>query len=124
MQLKHFTLSEFDSPDAPGSGSNMKEEFLIKLDKARSIAGIPFKINSGFRTKAHNVSLQKRGYKAVTNSPHLGGWAADIHCNDSASRFTIINALLEAGFKRIGIDGTFVHVDCDPTKPQSLIWTY
>jgi zinc D-Ala-D-Ala carboxypeptidase len=124
MQLKHFTLSEFDSPDAPGSGSNMKEEFLTKLDKAREIAGIPFRINSGFRTKNHNISLQKKGYRAVTNSPHLGGWAADIHCNDSVNRFKIVNALLEAGFTRIGIAGTFVHCDCDPTKPQSLIWTY
>ena len=49
MQLKHFTLSEFDSPDAPGSGAKMKPEFLQRLDNARSIAKIPFGINSGFR---------------------------------------------------------------------------
>jgi zinc D-Ala-D-Ala carboxypeptidase len=124
MQLKYFKLSEFDSPDAPGSGSNMKEEFLVKLDKAREIAGVAFRINSGFRTQAHNISLKKKGYKAVSNSPHLGGWAADIHCNDSVNRLKIVQALLEVGFVRIGIAGTFIHVDCDPTKPQSLIWTY
>ncbi len=125
MELKHFKLSEFDSPDLPGSGAvNMKPEFLQKLDKAREIAGIPFKINSGFRTLAHNKALQARGYKAVSNSPHMGGWAADIHCNSSANRMTIVKALIEVGFKRIGIDNTFIHVDCDPTKDQNLIWVY
>jgi hypothetical protein len=36
----------------------------------------------------------------------------------------IVKALLEVGFKRIGIDDTFIHVDCDPTKDQNLIWVY
>jgi len=124
MELKHFKLSEFDSPDAPGSGKNMKPEFLQRLDNARSIAGIPFRINSGFRTKAYNLKLKEKGYKAVSNSPHLGGWAADIHANTSNTRFTIVKACIEAGFNRIGIGSTFVHVDCDPTKDQNLIWLY
>ena len=43
--MKYFKLSEFDSPDSKGSGKNMCYEFLQKIDKAREIAGIPFKIN-------------------------------------------------------------------------------
>jgi len=35
-----------------------------------------------------------------------------------------VNALLKAGFTRIGIASSFVHVDCDPTKPAQVIWTY
>ena len=54
LDLKYFKLTEFDSPDEVGSGYKMDKEFLIKLDYARGIAGIPFKINSGFRTKSHN----------------------------------------------------------------------
>jgi hypothetical protein len=40
MALKYFKLSEFD--DAPGTGKNMKKEFLTKLDKARAIERISY----------------------------------------------------------------------------------
>ena len=55
MELKHFTYDEFDSPDSPGSGEKyMDREFVECLDEARDIAGIQFKINSGYRTPEHN----------------------------------------------------------------------
>lgn len=122
--LKHFKLSEFDSPDAPGSGANMDKEFLFMLDKARGIAGVPFKINSGYRTKAHHERLAKQGYKTAKNSAHLAGYAADIHCTDGPHRYAIVAALMAAGFNRIGIAGTFIHVDNDPGKPEDTIWVY
>lgn len=53
--MLHFELSEFDSPDEIGSGKYMDENFLSRLDDARGIAGIPFTINSGFRTKSRNA---------------------------------------------------------------------
>ena len=53
--MLHFELSEFDSPDEQGSGKYMDESFLSMLDDARGIAGIPFVINSGFRSKSHNA---------------------------------------------------------------------
>ena len=40
MALKYFKLSEFD--DAPGTGKNMKRDFLKKLDKARELSGCTF----------------------------------------------------------------------------------
>ena len=53
MELRHFTFEEFDSPDYPGSGEKfMDREFLDCLDEARDIAGVQFKINSGYRTPA------------------------------------------------------------------------
>lgn len=117
--LKHFKLSEFDSPDAPGSGSNMKPEFLQRLDNARAFAGVPFKVNSGYRTAAHNAKVG-----GVEDSSHCQGWAADLAASSGTLKFTIVNALLKAGFTRIGIASSFVHVDCDPTKPAQVIWTY
>lgn len=117
--LKHFKLSEFDSPDAPGSGSNMKPAFMQRLDNARALAGVPFKINSGFRTTVHNAKVG-----GVADSSHTQGWAADIAATSGTSKFTIVNALLKAGFTRIGIASSFVHVDCDPSKPAQVIWTY
>lgn len=120
MELKFFKLAEFDSPDLPGSGKQMKPEFLQKLDAARAAAGIPFKINSGFRTAAHNAKLKG----SVVDSSHCAGWAADIHCSESIQRYTIVKALISAGFNRIGIANTFIHVDCDPTKPKNVTWLY
>jgi uncharacterized protein YcbK (DUF882 family) len=81
MELDYFDMKEFDSPDLPGSGEEMMdEEFLTMLDNAREIAGIPFKVNSGFRTNEYNEDLLKRGFKASKNSSHLIGKAADISC--------------------------------------------
>jgi hypothetical protein len=31
---------------------------------------------------------------------------------------------MEAGFNRIGISSTFIHVDNDPSKPEDVIWLY
>ena len=127
-ELRYFSLEEFDSPDLPNSGINMDSEFLKMLDTARDTAGVPFKITSGYRTKEHNEELRKKGYKASANSSHLVGKAADIAVGSGAERYIILNALLKAGFKRIGIAKTFIHADTDSTeqggtKPKS-VWTY
>ena len=119
MELKYFKTSEFDSPDLPGSGQLMQEEFLTKLDKAREIAGIGFKINSGMRTVSHNL---KAGGKS--KSAHLTGYAADISVNGSRSRYIILEALISAGFNRIGVANSFIHVDCHPDLDEDVIWTY
>ena len=126
MSLKYFRYEEFDSPDLPNSGAaNMDNNFLSMLDNARGIAGIPFKISSGFRSQNYNQSLSARGYSASPNSSHLKGEAADIVCKSSKDRWTIITALQEAGFKRIGIASSFIHVDSsDLWKASPVIWTY
>ena len=118
-RMKWFTYEEFDSPDVPGSGHQMRDEFLDKLDLARGIAGVPFRINSGMRSYEVN---QKCG--GTPNSSHLIGWAADISATSSNRRFLIVQALMEVGFNRIGIGDTFVHVDCDPDKVGNVIWLY
>ena len=116
--MKYFKLSEFDSPDSKGSGKNMCSEFLEMIDKARDIAGIPFKINSGYRTKEWNKHVGGR-----IGSSHLKGCATDVHCNYSGDRIKIVSALIQAGFRRLGIANTFVHVDCDKDK-DNAIWLY
>jgi len=116
MALKYFKLSEFD--DAPGTGKNMKKDFLTKLDKARAIADVPFKITSGYRSKETNKRVG-----GVSTSSHLKGLAADISCKDSSTRQKIVNALIQAGFTRIGIADTFIHCDTDKDK-NDAIWLY
>jgi uncharacterized protein YcbK (DUF882 family) len=77
------------------------------------------RITSGFRTESHNKKVG-----GVKSSSHLKGLAADIACLESRYRFEMIKALLEVGFKRIGVSGTFIHVDIDKNKSQNVIWTY
>lgn len=125
MNLKYFNIEEFSCPTLPNSGVNMDSDFLQKLDNARHIAGIAFKINSGYRTKEHHEAIYKKLGKEPTKSAHLIGKAADIHCADSKSRFIILSALLDAGFTRIGISSTFIHCDtAEKGKSQQVIWTY
>jgi len=117
--MLHFELSEFDSPDELGSGKYMQDSFLQMLDDARGIAGISFKINSGYRSKSHNAYVGGK-----EESSHLYGYAADIHCTGSRERFIIVDALIKAGFNRIGIAKSFIHVDNDKSKDDKVIWVY
>ena len=117
--MRYFNYHEFDSPDAIGSGEQMMDEvFLEMLDKARHLSGIPYIINSGYRTPDYNRKVGKK------DSAHLKGLAADIHCIDSRSRAYIIGGLIDAGFNRIGIAKTFIHVDDDPSKDADVVWLY
>lgn len=97
----------------------MDEGFMLKLDRARRMAMVPFHISSGFRCPKHNVKV-----KGVKDSSHLRGIAADISVFDSTSRFRILSALLAAGFHRIGVGQTLIHVDDDATKDASVVWLY
>jgi len=118
-ELRYFSLEEFDSPDLPNSGYNMDMEFLKLLDKARHIAGVSFRITSGFRTETHNKAVG-----GVPNSSHLKGFAVDIACTDSSTRHKIVKAAISSGINRIGIANTFIHLDADPNKSPNVIWTY
>ena len=115
--IKHFKPEEFACPCCGRIDMDLK--FLVRLDWARSIADVPFRITSGFRCPKHNKEIGGR-----PNSSHLRGLAADIACSNSEERYKIINALIMVGFKRIGIADSFIHVDYDLTKPQEVIWVY
>ena len=119
MELKYFSYEEFASPDVPHSGEYMDADFLKMLDHARHIAGIPFKINSGYRTIEHNEAVGGK-----QNSSHIVGKAVDISIKGSRERWLILEALIHAGFTRFGIANTFIHVDSDDYKDSNVIWTY
>jgi len=119
LNLIYFKISEFDSPDEVGSGYRMNKDFLRRLDTARGIAGIPFKINSGYRTAAHNTKIGGR-----VGSSHKKGLAVDIAYKGSRERYLIINALMIVGVNRFGIGKTFIHADVDKTKDEDVIWLY
>ena len=96
----------------------MNVDFLAKLDEAREFSGIPFIINSAYRSPTHPESIKN------PTSSHIKGLAVDIKAKDSITRFKVLDALIAVGFNRIGIAGTFIHVDLDLDKSQNVIWTY
>ncbi len=99
--------------------AGLKPELVKLLDDARHIAGIPFKLNSGFRTPEQNKKVG-----GVKDSSHMSGKAVDIACTSDSNRHKIVTALLTVGFNRIGVAKTFIHADCDSTKSSNVIWLY
>lgn len=114
----YFKPSEFACKDKCGD-SKMDEHFLEMLNQARHIAGKPWKVNSGKRCAANNKAAG-----GVSSSSHLKGLAVDISATSGAKKFEVVKAAMEAGFTRIGIGKTFVHLDADQTKAQNTIWLY
>ena len=115
--MRNFEMSEFACHCC--GKIVMDETFLEKLDRARELAGTPFKIVSGYRCQAHNIAV------GSTSKNHVHGKAADIAATVGPQRGMILRGLVKAGFKRIGIDKQFIHVDDMTTEgsPESC-WLY
>ncbi len=109
----------------PEEVEGLNEEFVAKLDQARQLAGIPFRITSGLRTPEKNQSV----VGSVPDSAHLKGLAVDLRVDSSEEAALICDAAKAVGIYRRGIyiDKTFqpihVHIDVDPEKePQQCIF--
>ncbi len=79
--------------------------FLWRLRLARDLANTPFHINSGVRCQRHNKEV------GSTSRNHVEGHAADISATSGPERGKILKGLYKAGFTRVGIHDTFIHVD-------------
>lgn len=103
----------FKPTESTGRGhtvSELKPALMQLLDKARGIAGTPFKITSGFRTEAENVSVG-----GAEHSAHKQGLGADIACTDNTKRTLILKGLLTCGIPCfIEIARAHIHVDVYP----------
>lgn len=117
---KNFRIEEFRCPCCDQILDSLAfRVFVSKLQEARDIAGIPFTITSGYRCCSHNSKIGGN-----LNSSHLKGIAADILTKTSSDRYSIVDSLIKAGFKRLGIGKGYIHADLDKDKSQFLIWTY
>lgn len=119
MTKHELKLKELASPDLSGSETLMQFSTLDMLSIMQRHYGKQLSFTSGYRTLEQN----KRA-KGSKNSSHLRGFAADVVCNSSTDRKKLVNAAFLAGFRRIGIGRTFVHVDNDQSLPQDVIWLY
>ena len=118
-KAKYFTDAEFRKCSPACSIDDMQQGTLDRLDRARELAGIPFVINSAYRSVDYERSKGRSGEGA-----HTRGRAVDIRCSTDRNRYKIILALLTAGFCRIGVGKTYIHADDDTTRSQNVIWTY
>lgn len=121
---KNFTQREFKSKD----GSKMPEDVLsnikdlaYNLQALRDFLGEPVRINSAYRSEAHNKA--EGGSKT---SQHLTGKAADIKVKDIDTKdlYLIIESLIKDGKMRqggLGLYNTFVHYDIRGTEAR---WDY
>lgn len=121
--LKYFKVSEFDSPDVPGSGSNMDEDFLFILDNIREDCDFPFIVNSGFRTTSHNRHVGGKPNSAHTEIPCK---AVDIKTDSRRQQALILITAALMGIERFGLDvnGRYVHIDKSEDLPSPAIWYY
>lgn len=117
--IKYFKPVEFDSPDAKGSGAQMNLDFVAKLDKLREAVKMPLTILSGYRTPEHNAQVG-----GVDSSAHETGHAVDLFALSSGMRFLLIETALRMGFRRVGVGGSFVHLDDSLTHAQDVVWLY
>ena len=115
----YFQEKEFNNCTPSCSLQDMHQDFMKKLDSARRIAGIPFVLNSAFRSEDWEKAHKRKG-----TSSHCEGRAVDIRCNSERNKFIIVDALTKAGFNRIGIANTYIHVDDSPTHTPKVIWLY
>jgi hypothetical protein len=114
----YFEKKEFDCKCGCGL-NNMQESHMDKILMARINANTPFVITSGSRCTTHNK--QEGG---ESNSDHLTGHGTDIVAKSGRKKFIVENALIEAGFNRMGRGKTFVHAGDDPLNPPNVYWSY
>ena len=119
MTYPNFSQTDFDTCSPPCKLSDMNELFMDRLQEARTISGIPFILNSAYRLLEHELAQGRKG-----TSSHTKGVAVDIAYKSGSECWKIVEALLFAGFTRIGIAKSFIHVDYDQDKPKEVMWGY
>lgn len=115
---RYFHDTDFKRCTPSCSIDDMNSAVVESLDYARALYGLPIVLTSAYRTVEYELSQGRKG-----TSSHCKGLAVDIRCTDEFKRIRLVTALLRAGFRRLGIADTYIHVDCDEDKPKCL-WLY
>jgi uncharacterized protein YcbK (DUF882 family) len=110
----NFNLSEFackSGEETPEEIIPVLKELAEQLQALREETGLPIRINSGYRSPAHNAKIG-----GVKNSQHTKGTAADIVVVGQSPRETrrIIQTLIKSGKMKeggIGAYTSFTHYD-------------
>lgn len=117
MELKYFTPEEFQRCIPPCHDYDMSERFMSRLDRMRAIYGKPMVLNSAYRSPEWELSHGRAG-----TSTHCEGHAVDVRCAPE-DRLQMLTAAFMAGFRRIGIAETYLHLDDSVDRVQTT-WLY
>ena len=120
---KNFSTAEFLCKCGCGA-DRVSKPFLWKLQYARDLADIRFTITSGCRCEQHNKAEGGSEGSDHLSTDTLVCEGADIKCSNSYERYKIVTAGIQAGFRRIGIAKTFVHLGDAERNHQKVLWVY
>lgn len=112
---KDFDKKEFTCPCGCGQ-NNIDPQLVAKLQQVRDESGVIMLVNSGYRCSKHNAEVGGK-----SGSAHTRGKAADIACQDSHRRYLLLKAGLKY-FNRIEVGSVWLHLDCDETLPQEVVF--
>ena len=101
------------------SVKDLNSKLVERIIMAQRMCGEQFVITSGFRSQSYERSKGRKG-----SSSHCKGLAVDVSAISSHLRFKIVAGCILAGFPRLGIGKTFLHIDIDETKPHPIIFHY
>lgn len=130
VPIKEFKKEEFACKCGTGCGygyEHMEDAFLSRLFTARKMSKVGFTITSAVRCPVHPnaISNPTSSHNASTEK-NLKCKAVDIKVTTSNDAFEVMDALLKAGFTRIGWNQSlgFIHVDADTSKVQRVLFKY
>ena len=123
----NFSKSEFDcksGEDMPSDVLENVKQLAVQLQAIRDYVGKPIRINSAYRSKAHNKAIG-----GVKTSQHILGKAADITIDTftpdevvSIIENMLTNEMLGSFYiGGLGSYSTFTHVDIRDKKSR---WAY
>lgn len=95
----------------------MDAKFMARIEALRVAFNEALTVESAFRCKTWNDKVGGQ-----PNSHHTIGNAIDFRITDSRKRYRFVALAQSLGFKGIGIDKHFIHID--GRDGQSVMWVY
>ena len=117
-ELKHtvwFRANEFQCPCC--DVELMEPDFIRRLDQLRHSFALPLRITSGFRCAKYNAEIGGAKF-----SLHTDGLAADIACQGSEYRHSLLYHIMACKFGGVGIYKKHIHVDMRRMAGRNAVW--
>ena len=129
MKSRFFNDNTWRNATPSCTRADMNDEFMARLERAREIANTPFVVTSAARSREHEIRQGRNGTSSHVPiesniKSERGARAVDIRCTESRARFRIIFGAIQAGFTRIGVHPTFIHLDDSPNHDPEVVWFY
>lgn len=119
LELQKLSELNFKYCNPASSVDELNPKLVDRIILAQRMCGEQFTITSAYRSQGHERSKGRKG-----SSSHCKGLAVDVSAVNSHLRFKIVAGCILAGFPRLGIGKTFIHLDIDETKPHPIIFHY